>query len=309
MKLEKGTLCRDLLVEKIKPELSYNEKNDFRTWEDKIKEKFIFLTGLDDIEKNGALVEPQFDIEREEQKDGYRQIRFTFVSEPGKVVPCYLLIPDTHKEKYPVVITLQGHSTGFHNSIGEARYPEDEKNFPRNAFALQAVKEGYAALAIQLRGMFGEGEAENERFRRVQIDARIGHCYYESITATLLGRTILGERCWDIKRAIDMLSNFKECDTDKIVITGNSGGGTASYYAACYDKRIKVCMPSSSCFSSNDVALSRKSFVRCPDIRAVSSKKVLSALRMSCAVHPHHCRHKICSGVSLLSMVCGSFVG
>ncbi len=50
----------------------------------------------------------------------------------------------------------------------------------------------------------------------------------------------------DISKAIDMLSHFPECDTDKIVITGNSGGGTASYYAAVYDERIKICVPSCS---------------------------------------------------------------
>lgn len=246
MKLENGTLCHDLLAEKMRPELTYDENEDFVGWERKIKEKFTELLGLDGIEENARGTDPQFEIESEEQKDGYRQIRFTFVSEPGKVVPCYLLLPDLKKEKYPVVITLQGHSTGFHNSIGEKRYPEDEKYQPRGAFAVQAVKEGYAALAIQLRAMMGEGESANEPFRRVQLDQRVAHCYYESVTAALMGRTVLGERCFDISRAIDMLSNFKECDTDKIAITGNSGGGTASYYAAAYDKRIKACLPSSS---------------------------------------------------------------
>jgi hypothetical protein len=43
-----------------------------------------------------------------------------------------------------------------------------------------------------------------------------------------------------------MLSNFKEADTDKILITGASGGGTVSYYAACYDERIKLSVPSCS---------------------------------------------------------------
>ena len=41
-----------------------------------------------------------------------------FESENDSFVPCYLLIPDTSKEKYPVAITLQGHTTGFHNSVG-----------------------------------------------------------------------------------------------------------------------------------------------------------------------------------------------
>ena len=140
---------------------------------------------------------------------------------------------------------MQGHSTGYHNSVGQIKFDEDKAYQPRGQFAIQAAKEGYIALAIEQRAM-GERSAENTDFRRVQLDKRIGRCYYESITATLLGRTVIGERCWDISRAIDVLANFSECDTDKIVITGNSGGGTASYYATCYDERIKVCMPSSA---------------------------------------------------------------
>ena len=63
--------------------------------------------------------------------------------------------------------------------------------------------------------------------------------------AIILGRTLLGERIFDIKKALDTLSeNFDVCDTDNVLITGNSGGGTASYYAACYDERIKICAPS-----------------------------------------------------------------
>ena len=45
-----------------------------------------------------------------------------------------------------------------------------------------------------------------------------------------------GERMWDVSKAIDALAEFPKCDTDKIFITGNSGGGTMSFYAACYDE-------------------------------------------------------------------------
>jgi len=55
---------------------------------------------------------------------------------------------------------------------------------------------------------------------------------------------LLGERVWDISRSIDVLAHFEEIDIEKIGIMGNSGGGTASYYAACTDERIKIAMPS-----------------------------------------------------------------
>ena len=231
----KGELCHQMLMEENKPILSYDETKDYAIWKNQIREKFIELTGLKNIEKNACPLNLQ--IESEEEKEGYKQIRFVFESERGAFVPCYLLIPDTGKEKYPVAITLQGHSTGFHNSIGVVKYEQDEAYQPRGQFALQAVKRGFITLAIEQRGM-GERRPSGKNLQSANM------CEYEAHIALLLGRTILGERIWDVSKAIDVLSYFPQCDLDKILITGNSGGGTMSYYAACYDERIKLSVPS-----------------------------------------------------------------
>ncbi len=241
-----GLLCHDILTEKMAPMYAFNAKNNYVKWKKNVKDKFIETLGLESIAAN--VCEPNFEIDEEVQKEGYKQIRFSFYSEVGAVVTAYILVPDGAKGKLPVVITLQGHATGFHNSIGEPKYPEDNGYATgRGAFAVQAVKEGYVAVAIEQRAM-GERAAKNGNFRRVDLNKEEQNmmCYYESMTSILMGRTTIGERCWDIKRTIDMLANFSVCDLDKIAITGNSGGGTASYYAACYDERIKICMPSSA---------------------------------------------------------------
>ena len=240
-------LCHDLLLEKIQPKLGYANCADYSEWKETLRKKFIELTGLAEIEKNICPLNIQ--VEWEKQKEGYKLIRFTFDSEIGETVPCYLLIPSTGKKKYPVAITLQGHSSGFHNSIGEPKDETDEKNYPRTALALQAVENGFVALAIEQRGM---GERKPLRADRVPNIM----CEYNSRVALSLGRTTLGERVWDIHRAIDALSAFSQCDLDKILITGNSGGGTASYYAACYDERIKICAPSCSFCSYKESILS-----------------------------------------------------
>ncbi len=230
----KGDFCHQLLMKK-KPKLSFDESKDYSVWKKEIKEKFIELTGLDKIAENSCPLNIQ--IESEEQKDGYKQIRFVFESEKGAFVPCYLLIPDTGKEKYPVAITLQGHSSGFHNSVGIVKYEGDEEYQTRGQFALQAVKNGFIALAIEQRGM-GERRPNGNHQKMASM------CEYEAHIALLLGRTILGERMWDVSKAIDVLIHFPQCDLDKIFITGNSGGGTMSFYASCCDERIKLSVPS-----------------------------------------------------------------
>ena len=230
-------ICHDVLNQTIQQTLAFDEHADYSAWKATLRDRFKELTGLYEIEKNAAK-DNEFQIEFEEKKDGYTLTRFTFASEVGTRVPCYLLIPDTGRQTYPVAITLQGHSTGFHNSIGEIKFPEKDTNYqPRGAFALQAVKNGYAALCIEQRGMGERRPTDKPR------DAKM--CLYTAMTALMLGRTVLGERVWDISRAIDVLAEkFPLCNTEQVLITGNSGGGTASFYAACYEERIKLCVPS-----------------------------------------------------------------
>ena len=231
----KGELCHQLLMNRLTPQLSFNEDSEYFSWKQQVREKLIELTGVKNIEKNSCPLNLQ--IESEDEQEGYKQIRFVFESERGAFVPCYLLIPNTGKDKYPVAITLQGHSSGFHNSVGIVKYDGDAEYQTRGQFAVQAVKRGFIALAIEQRGM-----GERRPSARHQNAANM--CEYTAHIALLLGRTFLGERMWDVSKAIDVLAQFSQCDLNKILITGNSGGGTMSFYAACFDERIKLSVPS-----------------------------------------------------------------
>ncbi len=232
----KGDLCHQLLTKKITPALTFDKNKDYAAWREQVKEKLCDLAGINNIKQNACPL--NVEIEKEEQKEGYKQIRFTFESENGAFVPCYLLVPDGEKKKYPVAITLQGHSSGFHNSIGEPKEGENpDYALGRGQFAVQAVKRGYVALAIEQRGM-------GERRPSATHQKGANMCEYTAHIALLLGRTILGERMWDVSKAIDALETFDCVDMDKILIAGNSGGGTMSFYAACFDERIKISAPS-----------------------------------------------------------------
>ena len=69
-------------------------------------------------------------------------------------------------------------------------------------------------------------------------------CEFPSLNTIMLGRTTVGERVFDISSAIDQMVNFEKVDSSKILITGNSGGGTISFYATCLDDRINFAVPS-----------------------------------------------------------------
>ena len=231
-----GDKCHATLMKKITPSLAYNDSADYDEWKAQIEAKLRELTGIDLIAENAC--EPELTVEEDIHMDGYRRIRFVFYSEIDAMVPCYLLIPDTNEEKYPLMITLQGHTSGMHISLGIEKYPGDEVYSTGSAFALQAVKNGFAALCIEQRSM-GERKPPNPADR--------GHgCCYQAHNAFMLGRTTIGERAWDVSRALDLMTEFAQIDTERVAITGNSGGGTATFYAACLDKRIKAAIPSCS---------------------------------------------------------------
>lgn len=217
--------------------LEYRDDVDYPKWKKEVEKKFIELLGIDEIKKNDC--ELKIEIEEVVHQDGYTRYRYVFDSEKDCPVPCYLLIPDGDK-KYPVCICMQGHTTGFHNSIGIVKYEEDSAYMKKSGcFALDAVKNGYAALCIEQRGMGERTTPRNDRGRALTCG-----CYFTSLTAMILGRTIIGERVWDISKGIDSLKFFDKLDLEDITLMGQSGGGTATYYAACYDKRIKYVVPS-----------------------------------------------------------------
>ena len=274
-KVINGELVHDLLIEKMGQKFGYNENVNYGEWKENIRQKFVELTGIKEIEKNSCLLNVQ--VEWREKKGGYELIRFTFESEIGATVPCYLLIPDTGKKKYPVAITLQGHSTGFHNSIGEGKDDGDgEYARTRGKFAVQAVERGFIALAIEQRAMGECRPTTPERFTGA-------NCLWSARLAIELGRTLVGERVWDVHKAIDALAYFSECDMDKIIITGNSGGGTTSYYSACFDERIKLCVPSCSFCSYKESILS---VAHCDCNYIPSAYKYFDMQDLSCLIAP-----------------------
>jgi dienelactone hydrolase len=229
--------CHDHALQHTKRELTYDPARDLTAWRYQVAAKLTELLGV-----NPERVEPNIRKQYEQEHDGFREIRFVFASEPGADVPCHLLIPSQGKGPFPIVICLQGHTPGMHISLNRVQTDRDLQFVGESrSFGLQAVKEGYAALVMEQRCF---GERKDGRPPEIHdIEQLCGHA---SSIALMLGRTMIGERVWDVSRAIDMLSAFPEIDRSRIACMGNSGGGTVTYYAACMEKRIGIAMPSCS---------------------------------------------------------------
>lgn len=219
------------LMKKVSPKLAYKQGEDCRDWQKKARNTLAALLGYPLVR-----AEPNLRIVFEEETDKFVEKRFIFTSEENSDVPCHLLIPRSKQGPYPLVICLQGHSKGMHVSLARPKYPGDQLTIESGDrdFAIQAVGEGYAALVIEQR-CFGERGGTPDG----------PNCYQSTMSALLLGRTTIGERVWDVSKAIDAIETyFPEIDPCRIGCMGNSGGGTITYYAACLDTRIGIAMPS-----------------------------------------------------------------
>ena len=223
--------------------LSFDPKGDFNTWRKSLKAKLTELIGRKPLK-----VKPDLRFEYETDCGEFLDRRFVFTSETNSDVPCHLLIPKGMQGRHPVMVCLQGHSTGMHLSLGRAKFEGDDALLAEGRdFGIQAVRNGFAALILEQR-CFGErADSRDESVRHLRSG-----CHNASMGELLLGRTMLGLRAWDVSRAIDAIAEFEDVDLDRIACMGQSGGGTVTYYAACLDNRIKAIMPSCSVCNYKD---------------------------------------------------------
>lgn len=220
------------IIKNLDPQMRY-KGGDFSAWQAEARAKLCELLGLQNIHR---AENNNFTIEYKKECEGYDEYRFTLEPEENYVFPCVMRVPHGVKAPMPVMLTLQGHSTGMHISLGQPIFEEDPITISGGDrdFVVRAIKEGFAAIAIEQRN-FGECGGK---------PTGGPDCHVSSMSAIINGRTTIGERVVDTMTVIDALDNFDFIDKENIMLMGNSGGGTATFYTAAIDERIKLAMPS-----------------------------------------------------------------
>jgi len=222
------------VMDTTKQSLAYRG-GDVGAWQRKLRRKLRELVGIMPAKRVPLRVRSLW--KREHKLGTIEKILFT--SEPAADVPAFVCLPRDVEPPYTFFVCLQGHSTGMHNSIAVDR---DDNAKPITVegdrdFGLGCMRRGIAALCIEQRS-FGE------RRELVQKHIATHGCHDATMHALQLGRTLLGERVWDVDRGIDYLAARGDADMKRIGVMGNSGGGTISVFAAALLKRIRIAMPS-----------------------------------------------------------------
>ena len=226
----------------VRPQFSFTGKTkaDFEKWH---TQELLYLKkalGLNKLNHQYAHYKIHTEKSMTADSGNFTVEKWTVWTEPTVPLPVIVLIPKNKTGKIPLLIATHGH--GKNTDLYDGIYPNVfGVNSPSNeiSIALQAVKEGYIAIAPTIRG-FGDTRTEEDKKA-----ANSFSCHTQLMRDLLVGRTPIGDRVWDMSKILDWAIQHFPVDTNRVAITGNSGGGTVSLFTAACDSRIKVAVPSS----------------------------------------------------------------
>ena len=166
-------------------------------------------------------------------RDGYRIEKLVYESQPGFHVSALVCVPDGPAKPHPAILLACGHAP-------------DGKSAYYHGVAASLARRGYIVLVWDAvgqgeRSQFWDASKQESRYNRICGE----HAVFGNL-AYLAGANLARWEIWDGVRALDYLLTRPDVDSERISITGTSGGGFQSAFIGALDPRIDVIAP--SCF-------------------------------------------------------------
>jgi hypothetical protein len=159
-----------------------------------------------------------------EEKD-FTVEKLYFQSQPHLYVTADLYLPKPLTNPAPTVLYLCGHLPVIINGVSygnKVAYQHHGIWFARNGYVCMVVDTlQYGEILGHHRGTYDEGA-----------------WWWNS-----RGYTPAAVETWNAIRALDYLDSRPEVDTNRIGVTGRSGGGAYSWFLAAMDDRVKIIAP------------------------------------------------------------------
>jgi hypothetical protein len=175
-------------------------------WQKELRRRFYGLLNLDDLVKAKIPFDPK--VLLSEERRGYIRQEIELNSTPDRRIKAIVTLPRSGTSPYPAVVCIHGH--------GGSRYVVYDKSNVYKGFAAALAESGCVTIATDV----GQHEV------------------YET------GRTLMGERLWDVRRCIDYLESMPEVDKTAIGCAGLSLGGEMAMWLAAMDERVAACVSS-----------------------------------------------------------------
>ncbi|MEJ5170023.1 MAG: CocE/NonD family hydrolase, partial [Fimbriimonadales bacterium] len=152
---------------------------------------------------------------------GFRLERWVLETRPGVKATVLLYRPEG-RGPFPVILNPHGH------------WPLKKAEPVVQARAIEQARSGFLAVVVDSPGHSWEGD------RPVERKALGTHWDF---VPTCAGITATGVYVWDLVRTLDFVQTLPFADADRVGITGESGGGTATVYTFAVDRRIRCAVP------------------------------------------------------------------
>ena len=182
----------------------------------------------------GAMPEERTPLEPEVtgviQRDTFRVEKIVVQSRPNFHVTANLWLPNDPSGPVPAIVVPCGHL--FDGKAAD--------NYQSVSQVL--VRKGYAALCFDPVGQGERLQYPDESGVSMFSDPVYEHCMCGNI-CFLTGLHLMGFRIWDAMRMFDYLETRPEVDSERLGVTGNSGGGTEALWLTPLEPRIKVAVP------------------------------------------------------------------
>ena len=156
-------------------------------------------------------------VDAEERLDGFRRLHIRYPSEPGSMVPAFLLLPEAAvsgdgPRRFPGVLALhQTHPAGNRVVVGLGDSPDDE-------YGVALVRRGWVVLAPPYPHLAG----------------------YAPDLAALGHRSGTLKAVCDNSRGLDLLAAMPQVRTNGFAAIGHSLGGHNGLFTAIFDPRIRA---------------------------------------------------------------------
>lgn len=205
-------------------------------WQPTVRAHLRRITGIDTMEPAPLAARLTESVNGE----GYRRERVVIQTEPGIMMPLYVLVPADldPTERRACVIAPHGHGSGGKLAVaGRRDIPAVAATISQHNYdyGVQLARQGFIVFCPDARG-FGE---RREQARQSETDMLGGSCSLLNHMAIPLGQTVTGMWTWDLMRLIDYVATRPDCDVDRLGCAGLSGGGLQTLWLAALDERVR----------------------------------------------------------------------
>lgn len=174
-----------------------------RAWQQGVRAALFDRLHLADLVAQRTEIPLEASAQLATNHPGYTLQPVRLRSTPGRFLDAIVAYPEKVEVKCPAVVCIHGHG-------GTRVTPFDEKDAIYKCFGAQLAQQGYIVISTDVGR----------------------HEIYES------GRTLMGERLWDLMRCVDYLASLPQVDSQRIGCAGLSLGGEMAMWLGAMDERI-----------------------------------------------------------------------